>query len=130
MRAAGAASPTCPCPRTDVSAWLGATRPGSASQPRGPPWCPRCASPGIVFERWSERVVELGRVVRRRTARWFAVIGLLLSLLLVSTVGSAAQTTGTPIATGLSSPFFVTVGDDGMVYTVDAGSGQGRSEER
>ncbi len=62
-------------------------------------------------------------MVRRRATSWVVVTTLLLSLLLVSTIGAAARATCTPIATGLNAPRFLTVAEDGTVYVTEAGRG-------
>ena len=61
--------------------------------------------------------------MRRRAASWMTVSVLLVSLLLVSTVGGAAQAACTPIATGLIAPRYLAVADDGTVYVTEAGAG-------
>ena len=65
----------------------------------------------------------MGRVVRRRATSWLAVLGLLLSLMLVSTVGSAAQVACTVFASGLMDPRGITVAGDGAVYVTESGTG-------
>lgn len=61
--------------------------------------------------------------MKRRTANWMTVTLLLVSLLLVSTVGGAAQAACTPLATGLVAPRYLAVADDGTVYVTEAGAG-------
>lgn len=61
--------------------------------------------------------------MQRRVTHWLLAADLLVSLLLVSTLGSAAQAACTPIATGLVNPRFLAVANDGTVYVTEAGSG-------
>ena len=61
--------------------------------------------------------------MRQHATRWLAIIGLLVSTLLVGTLGAAAQAACTPIATGLVNPRFLAVADDGTVYVTEAGAG-------
>jgi hypothetical protein len=65
----------------------------------------------------------MGRVVRRRATSWLAVLGLLLSLMLVSTLGGAAQAACTVFASGLMDPRGIAVAGDGTVYVTEAGTG-------
>lgn len=61
--------------------------------------------------------------MRRRAASWLTVTFLLVSLLLVSTVGGAAQAACMPIATGLVAPRALAIAGDGTVYVTEAGAG-------
>jgi hypothetical protein len=62
-----------------------------------------------------------GRLLHRLLAT-VTLAGLALALVLVPETASA-QSTCSPIATGLAGPRFVAVADDGTVYVSEAGTG-------
>ena len=65
-------------------------------------------------------------VGRQRGTNWTVATALLLSVMLVSVAGTAAQGTPPPcttIASGLLNPKFVAVADDGTVYVTESGTG-------